>query len=122
MAGPDFSKIMQQAQQVQKNIQEAQARITQLLVGGQAGGGLVKITMTGAHIVKTVNIDDSLIVLEEKETLEDLLIAAFNDASRKIEGKSREQMMGLMKGVDLPEGMANPFTGEGGEGEGGTRN
>jgi DNA-binding YbaB/EbfC family protein len=108
MAGPDFSKIMQQAQKVQKNIQEAQARITQLLVGGQAGGGLVKITMNGAHIVKTVSIDDSLFG-EDKETLEDLIAAAFNDAVRKIEGKSREQMMGLMKGVELPEGMANPF-------------
>ena len=121
MAGPDFSKIMQQAQQVQKNIQEAQARITHLLVGGQSGGGLVKITMTGAHIVKTVSIDES-VFKEDKETLEDLIAAAFNDAARKIEGKSREQMMGLMKGVDLPEGMPNPFTGEEGGGEeGGAR-
>lgn len=120
MAGPDFSKIMQQAQQVQKNIQEAQARITHLLVGGQSGGGLVKITMTGAHIVKTVSIHES-VFKEDKETLEDLIAAAFNDAARKIESKSREQMMGLMKGVELPEGMVNPFNGEGDKGIEGDR-
>lgn len=105
----DFSKIMQQAQQVQKNIQDAQAKISQMMVSGESGAGLVKVTMNGQHFVKTVSIDDSLLK-EDKETLEDLIAAAMNDAVRKIEAKSREQMMGLMSGLNLPEG-SNPFGG-----------
>lgn len=106
----DFSKIMQQAQQVQKNIQEAQAKISQLMVVGEAGAGMVKITMNGQHFAKTVSIDDSLFK-EDKDTLEDLIAAAINDAARKIEAKSREQMMGLLGGMDLPEELKNPLGG-----------
>lgn len=106
----DFSKIMQQAQQVQKNIQEAQKKIAQLTVTEESVGGLVKITMNGQHYVVRIEIDPSLLK-ESKETLEDVLAGAFNAAVRKVEEKSREQMMGLMSGMDLPKDMMEQFGG-----------
>lgn len=107
----DFNKIMQQAQQVQKNIQEAQKKIAQLTVVGEAGGGLVRVTMNGQHIVSRVEID-AVLMKEDKATLEDLLVAAFNDAVRKVEGQSRDQMVGLMSGMDLPADLLNQFGGD----------
>jgi len=98
----DFSKIMQQAQQVQKNIQEAQAKIAQMIVAGESGAGLVKIVINGQHFAKSCSIDDS-VFKEDKETLEELIVAAINDAVTKIEAKSREQMMSLMGGLELPK-------------------
>ncbi len=108
----DFNQIMKQAQQVQKNIQEAQKKIAQLQVVGTSGGNKVQITMNGQHLAQTVNIDESLLK-EDSEVLEDLLVAAINDAARKVEEKSRDQMSSLMGGVELPPGMQNPFTGGG---------
>lgn len=108
MADMNMNKIMQQAQQVQKNIQEAQAKIAQMLVSGEAGAGLVKVVMNGQHFAKSCSIDDS-VLKEDKETMEDLVVAAINDAVTKIETKSRELMMSLMGGLNLPEG----FGGEG---------
>lgn len=98
----DMNKIMKQAQQVQKNIQEAQAKIAQMLVSGEAGAGLVKVVMTGQHFAKSCSIDDS-VLKEDKETLEDLIVAAINAAVTQIETKSREMMMGLMGGLELPK-------------------
>jgi DNA-binding YbaB/EbfC family protein len=98
----DMNKIMQQAQQVQKNIQEAQAKIAQMLVSGEAGAGLVKIVMNGQHFAKSCSIDDS-VLKEDKETLEDLIVAAINAAVTQIETRSREMMMSLMGGLNLPK-------------------
>lgn len=98
----DMNKIMQQAQQVQKNIQEAQAKIGQMLVVGESGGGLVKIVMTGQHFAKSCTIDPS-VLKEDKETLEELIVAAVNAGAAQIETKSREMMAGLMGGMDLPK-------------------
>jgi DNA-binding YbaB/EbfC family protein len=98
----DMNKIMQQAQQVQKNIQEAQAKIAQMLVSGEAGAGLVKIVMNGQHFAKSCSIDDS-VLKEDKETLEDLIVAAINAAVTQIETRSREMMMSLMGGMNLPK-------------------
>jgi hypothetical protein len=106
----DFSKIMQQAQQVQKNIQEAQKKIAQLTVTEESVGGLVKITMNGQHFVTEIILDPSL-MKESKETLEDVLMSAFNATVRKVEEKSREQMMSLMSGMDLPRDMMEQFGG-----------
>jgi DNA-binding YbaB/EbfC family protein len=99
----DMNKIIQQAQQVQKSIQEAQAKVAQMIVVGEAGGGLVKIVMTGQHIAKSCTIDPS-VLKEDKDTLEDLIVAAINAASTSIETKSRDMMMTLMGGLDLPKG------------------
>jgi DNA-binding YbaB/EbfC family protein len=98
----DMNKMMQQAQQVQKNIQEAQAKIAQMLVSGEAGAGLVKIVISGTHFAKSCTIDDS-VLKEDKETLEDLIVAAVNSATTQIENKSREMMMSMMSGLNLPK-------------------
>jgi DNA-binding YbaB/EbfC family protein len=97
---PDLNDIMKQAQQMQEKMQEAQQKLQQQEVLGQSGAGMVKVTMTGRHDVKRVEIDASL-MSEDKEMLEDLLAAAVNDAVRKVEETNRSAMSGLAGGLDL---------------------
>ena len=99
---------MQQAQQMQEQMQRAQEELASMEVNGESGAGLVKVTMTGRHDVKRVNIDISL-MKEDKEMLEDLLAAAVNDAVRRIEAAQKEKMGGLAGGMNLPEGFKMPF-------------
>lgn len=99
---------MQQAQQMQEQMQRAQEELAAMEVNGESGAGLVKVTMTGRHDVKRVNIDTSL-MSEDKEMLEDLLAAAVNDAVRRIESAQKEKMGGLASGINLPEGFKMPF-------------
>ena len=75
---------------------------------GQSGAGLVSVVMTGRHDVRRVSIDDSLLS-EDKEVLEDLIAAAFNDAVRKLEAESKDKMAGMTSGMNLPEGFKMPF-------------
>lgn len=89
-------------------MQKAQAELATLEVEGQAGGGMVKVTMNGRHEIRRVNLDDSL-MNDDKEMLEDLLAAAVNDAVRKVEQQSSEKMSGLTAGMNLPAGMKLPF-------------
>jgi len=103
-----MGNIMKQAQKMQERMQKAQEELANAETTGEAGGGLVKVVMTGRHDVKSVAIDDSLME-EEKEILEDLLAAAVNDAVRKIEAASSEKMSGLTAGMGLPAGMKLPF-------------
>jgi hypothetical protein len=77
-------------------------------ITGQAGGGMVKVVMTGRHDLKRVSIDDSL-MSDDKEMLEDLIAAAVNDAVRQLEETSQERMSGLTSGMNLPGGMKLPF-------------
>ena len=77
-------------------------------VTGQSGAGLVSVVMTGRHDVRRVSIDDSL-MQEEKEVLEDLIAAAFNDAVRKLEKENQEKMSGMTAGMNLPDGFKMPF-------------
>lgn len=104
--------LMKQAQQMQAQMQEkmqkAQEELTRLELIGEAGAGLVKVTMNGRHDVKRVSIDDSLLS-EDKEILEDLLAAAVNDAVRKVEAHSKDFMSSMAGGIDLPEGFKMPF-------------
>lgn len=102
-----IGNLMKQAQEMQKNVQEAQEEIAKMEVPGEAGGGLVKVTMTGKHELVKVEIDDSL--LDDKEMLEDLFAAAVNAAARGVEDMSQERMGGLTQGMDLPGGMKMPF-------------
>ncbi len=102
-----LGNIMQQAQEMQKNMQAAQEEIANMSVEGEAGGGLVKVIMTGRHELTKVIIDDSL--MDDKEMLEDLFAAAVNSAARKVEATSQEKMGGLTAGINLPEGMKMPF-------------
>ena len=103
-----MGNLMKQAQQMQEKMQKAQEELANSEVMGEAGAGLVKITMTGRHDVKRVELDDS-IMSEDKELLEDLLAAAVNDAVRKIEEKNQSQMSSMTAGMGLPPGMKLPF-------------
>jgi DNA-binding YbaB/EbfC family protein len=100
--------LMKQAQQMQENLKKAQEEIAALEVEGQAGAGMVKVTMTGRHDVKRVNIDPSLMG-DDKDMLEDLIAAAINDAVRRVETVTQEKMGGLTSGFGLPPGMKLPF-------------
>ena len=100
--------IMKQAQQMQENLQKAQDEIANLEVIGESGAGLVKVTMTGRHDVKRVEIDQS-IMNDDKEMLEDLLAAAVNDANRRVETTTQDKMSEFTTGLGLPAGMKLPF-------------
>ncbi|MBK1719802.1 YbaB/EbfC family nucleoid-associated protein [Thiocystis violacea] len=100
--------LLKQAQKMQEEMQQAQARLAQEEVVGEAGGGLVKVTMTGQHQVKRVEIDPSLMG-DDKEMLEDLLTAAINAATQRIAEKVKENMTELTAGIPLPPGMKLPF-------------
>jgi len=100
--------LMKQAQAMQDNMKKAQEEIAAMEVEGAAGGGLVKVIMTGRHDVKRVHIDSTL-VTEDKEVLEDLVAAAVNDAVRKVEAASQAKMAGMTAGLPLPPGFKLPF-------------
>ncbi len=104
----NFGNMMKQAQALQANMQKAQAEIASLEVTGESGGGMVKVTMTGKHDVRRVQIEPAVIG-EDREMLEDLIAAAVNDAVKKVEQRSAEKMSGLMAGLQLPPGMKLPF-------------
>ena len=100
--------LMKQAQAMQENMKRAQDEIALLEVEGQSGAGLVKVTMTGKHEVKRIAIDPSLLA-EDKDMLEDLVAAAFNDGLRRAEEMSTAKMGKLTAGMPLPPGMKFPF-------------
>lgn len=99
--------LMKQAQMMQDNMKKAQDQLAQTEVEGQSGAGMVKVVMTCAHDVRRVSIDPG--VLDDKEMLEDLLAAAFNDAVRRGEELSKEKMAGFTAGLNLPPGFKMPF-------------
>ena len=103
-----LGNLMKQAQQMQENMKRAQEELGNIEVEGQSGAGLVKIVMSCKHDVKRVKIDDSLFG-DDKDMLEDLIAAAFNDAVRKVEATSQEKMGGVMAGMPIPPGMKLPF-------------
>ena len=103
-----LGNLMKQAQQMQANMQKAQEELANIEVEGEAGGGLVKVVMTGRHDVRRVSIDDSLFG-DDKDMLEDLLAAAVNDAVRKVEAANQEKMAAITGGLNLPPGMKLPF-------------
>jgi DNA-binding YbaB/EbfC family protein len=100
--------LMKQAQQMQDNLKKAQDELGLIEVEGQAGAGLVKVVMTCKHDVKRVTIDPSLLA-DDKDMLEDLVAAAFNDAVRRAEATSQEKMGKLTAGMPMPPGMKFPF-------------
>ena len=100
--------VMKQVQAMQANMQKAQAEIAQLEVTGESGGGMVRITITGKHEVKGVQIEPGA-AGEDRELLEDLVAAAMNDAVQKAEAATQAKMAGLMGGLQLPPGFKMPF-------------
>jgi len=100
--------LMKQAQAMQDNMKKMQDQLASVEVEGQAGAGMVKVVMTCKNDVKRVTIDPSLLG-EDKDMLEDLVAAAFNDAVRKAEATSQEKMASLTAGLPLPPGFKLPF-------------
>ncbi len=105
----NFGNMMKQAQQLQKKMAEAQDKLNEIEVEGNSGGGLVKITATAKGTFKRISIDSTLLKNDEKEILEDLIIAAINDAKQKGETVAQEEMKSLTGGLPLPPGMKLPF-------------
>jgi len=100
--------LMKQAQAMQDNMKKAQDELALIEVEGQSGAGMVKVVMTCKHHVKRITIDPSLLA-DDKEMLEDLVAAAFNDAVRRAAATSEEKMGKLTAGMPLPPGMKFPF-------------
>lgn len=100
--------LMQQAQQMQENMRKLQEQLAAMEVEGRSGAGMVTVTMTGRHDVRRVSIDPSLLK-DDKEMLEDLVAAAFNDAARKVETLLQDKMAGFTGGLGLPPGLKLPF-------------
>ena len=100
--------LMKQAQAMQDNLKRAQDELASIEVEGQSGAGLVKVTMTCKHDVRRVAIDPTLLA-EDRDMLEDLVAAAFNDAVRRVEQTSTERMSKVTAGMPLPPGMKFPF-------------
>jgi len=100
--------LMKQAQQMQENMKKAQEQLGQIEVEGQSGAGLVKVTMTCRNDVKRIVIDPSLLA-DDKDMLEDLIVAAMNDALRKAEQTASEKMGAMTAGLPLPPGFKLPF-------------
>ncbi len=102
-----LGNIMKQAQAMQENMQKAQEELASIEVTGQSGAGLVEITLTCRYDVRKINIDPEL-MNDDKEVLEDLIAAAFNDGVRKVESTTQDKMGGLTAGMNIP-GLNLPF-------------
>jgi len=100
--------LMQQAQKMQESLKQAQDEIAAAIVQGESGAGLVRITLNGKRQVQKIVIDDSLLQ-EDRDMLEDLIAAAFNDAVHKVSVLKQEKMAGLTGGMELPPGFKLPF-------------
>ncbi|MEI2385717.1 YbaB/EbfC family nucleoid-associated protein [Breoghania sp. JC706] len=105
----DFLKMMKQAKQIQEQMGSLQEEIGQIEVAGSSGGGLVSVVMSGKGEMKSLKIDPSLAKEDEVEILEDLILAAHNDAKAKAEAAMQEKTQELMSGMGLPAGMKLPF-------------
>ena len=105
----NLGNMMKQAQQMQKKMAEAQDKLNQIEVEGTSGGGMVKVTSTAKGVIKRIDIDESLLKKDEKEILEDLIVAAINDSKQKGETVAQEEMKSLTGGLPLPPGMKLPF-------------
>lgn len=100
----DIQGLMRQAQAMQQKMQKVQEELAKTLYEGTAGGGVVKATISGEGVVKKIIIDDSLIKVDEKDILEDLVVAAINDAKKKADDASSASMKSVTNGIPLPPG------------------
>ncbi len=105
----DIMGLMKQAKEMQSKMEGAQAQIADLIVEGQAGAGLIKLSMTGEGNLKSLSIDESLFNHEDKDVVEDLIIAAFQDAKARMDTARAETMQSAFGGLQLPPGMKMPF-------------
>ncbi len=105
----NLADMMKQAGQLQARMADMQKKLESLQIEGQSGGGLVKVKMSGKAVVSSVVIDPSLMKPDEREILEDLLVAALNDAKSKVDATAAEEMRALTGGMPLPPGFNLPF-------------
>ena len=105
----NFNDMMKKAQEMQKKMQEIQDSLSNLEVEGTSGGGMVKVIMNCKNEVKKIDVDPSIIKQDDKTMMEDLIVAALNDAKSKAEEKSQDEMKKLTGGLGLPPGMKMPF-------------
>ena len=105
----NMSQIMKQAKAMQEKMAEMQKKIEETEIEGSSGGGAIKIVMNGKHEVKNLFIDPSIVNSDEKEVLEDLIIAALNDANKKIAENTNDQLGSISGGMGLPPGLKLPF-------------
>lgn len=105
----NIGNLMKQAQQMQAKMQEMQTRLNEMEITGASGGGMVQVTLTGKGDMRKLTIDPSVIDPEDKEMLEDLVLAAHNDAKAKIETVMQDEMQKVTGGLNLPPGMKFPF-------------
>ena len=103
-----LGQLMKQARKIQEDLQQAQNELASMEVVGEAGAGMVSVTMTGRHDVRSVRIDPALMG-EDREMLEDLVAAAMNDAVHKVEARTRDRLSGFGAALNLPPGLKLPF-------------
>lgn len=105
----NIGQMMKQAQQLQEKMLDMQNKLAEMEVTGESGGGLVRVMLNGKSEARKVKIDPSLVSADEIEVLEDLLLAAFNDARAKVEAESQAKLAELTGGLQLPPGLKFPF-------------
>ena len=105
----NLGNLMKQAQEMQTKMQEMQDRLADVEISGESGAGMVKVTLNGKSEMRGIKIDPSLFNSEDAEVVEDLIVAAFNDAKAKAEQNMQEQMAEVTGGLNLPPGMKLPF-------------
>ena len=105
----NMSQIMKQAKAMQEKMAEMQKKIEETEIEGSSGGGAIKIVMNGKHEVKNLFLDPSIVNSDEKEVLEDLIIAALNDVNKKIAENTNDQLGSISGGMGLPPGLKLPF-------------
>ncbi|MCG8357283.1 MAG: YbaB/EbfC family nucleoid-associated protein [Kiloniellales bacterium] len=105
----NLGQMMKQAQEMQARMQELQERLNQMEISGAAGGGMIQVTLTGKGEMRAIKIDPSLADPNDVEVLEDLIVAAVNDAKAKVEQQAAEEMQKLTGGLNLPPGLKLPF-------------
>lgn len=105
----NFAQMMKQAQGMQAKMQDAQAKLAAMEFTGTSGGGAVSVTLTGKGTATAIKLDKSVVVADDSEMLEDLLVAAINDARAKSDAASADEMKKAMGGINLPPGLNLPF-------------
>lgn len=105
----DMAKIMKQAQEMQNRMSDAQSKLDEIEVTGEAGAGLVTVTATAKGAIKRLSVDPSLFVPEEREVVEDLIVAAMQDAQARAAAAAQAELARVTEGLDLPPGLKLPF-------------
>ena len=105
----NLGQMMKQAQEMQTRMQEMQAQLERVEITGAAGGDMVRVTVNGKGEMRSLFVDESLVVPSDKEVMEDLVVAAFNDARKKLDAHVQEETSKIMGGLQLPPGMKLPF-------------